>query len=317
MARWTGQPPRFPSAPSPAGPHRCSGRPRAPSPPAGAPFRAWLSRHHGTVGQPAGLGSTALGPQTASACQDNAVLPYIRHYGRYCRHAGGCARRPENGPRDVRFGAHAPPIRVPRQGRDLLGRPGPVTMRRPRREHAFRRLASGAGRRLGGWGIHDPARTPGARRPPACAAAAILAPLIAVTAARPRSSCRCDSPRLVTCRHPTTKQRFPQRGGQHRASCGTLGEVTHSLWTAVEINYNRATAQPDRLEGVITASAFALTARDARRTPRHDAGDFGSRRRSRLRRTLPRQTRPDSDALIAQGDPSPDGPAGPARRCRG
>ena len=54
---------------------------------------------------------------------------------------------------------------------------------------------------------------------------------------------------------------------------GTPGEVTHSLWTAVEINYNRATAQPDRLEGVITASAFALTARDARRTPRRDAGD--------------------------------------------
>jgi hypothetical protein len=64
----------------------------------------------------------------------------------------------------------------------------------------------------------------------------------------------------------------------------------------VEINYNRATAQPDRLEGVITASAFALTARDARRTPRHDAEDFGSRRRSRLRRGRDLiKTLPDSE----------------------
>ena len=81
------------------------------------------------------------------------------------------------------------------------GRPGPVTMRRPRHEHAFRRLASGA-------------RAAAARR---------------------------DSPRLVTCRHRAAKQHFPQRGGQHRASCGTPGEITHSLWTAVEINHNRAT----------------------------------------------------------------------------
>ena len=60
------------------------------------------------------------------------------------------------------------------------GRPGPVTMRRPRHDHAFRRLASGA-------------RAAAARR---------------------------DSPRLVTCGHRAAKQHFPQRGGQHRASCG-------------------------------------------------------------------------------------------------
>ena len=57
----------------------------------------------------------------------------------------------------------------------------------------------------------------------------------------------------------------------------------------MEINYNRATARPDRLEGAITASAFALTARDARLTPRHDAEDFGSPRRSRLRRKTRRR----------------------------
>ena len=109
-----------------------------------------------------------LGPQPASACQDNAVLPYIRHYGSYWRHAGGCARRPENGPRDVRFGAHAPPIRVPRQVRDLLGRPGPVAMRRPRREHAFRRPASGAG---SGWEAtpgHSRSHPHARRTPTAC-----------------------------------------------------------------------------------------------------------------------------------------------------
>lgn len=106
-----------------------------------------------------------LGPQTAPACHDNAVLPCIRHYGSYRRRAGGCARRPENGPRDARSGARAPPIRVPRQGRDLPGRPGPVTTRRPRREHAFRRLASVAGKRLGGdaGASNDP---PARRRTP-------------------------------------------------------------------------------------------------------------------------------------------------------
>jgi len=30
------------------------------------------------------------------------------------------------------------------------------------------------------------------------------------------------------------------------------GEVTHILWTAVEMNYSRATARRDRFEGKIT-----------------------------------------------------------------
>ena len=226
-AHWTGQPPWFPSAPSPAGPHRCPGRPRPPSPPAGAPFRAWLSRRHGHRWPACRARQHPSALKRHRRAKDNAVLPYIRHYGNYWWPAGGCAGR------HSRSRAHAVP-------------PAPGDL----------------------------------------------------------------SP-------PHGKAAFPPRGRQHRASCGTPGEVTHSLWRAVEINYNRATAQPDRLEGVITASAFALTARDARRTPRRDAEDFGSRRRSRLRRTLPHQTRSNSDALIARGDPSPDGPAGPARRCRG
>jgi hypothetical protein len=132
--------------------------------------------------------AASLGPQTASACQDNAVLPYIRHYGNYSAAYCGCARRSEKrtarravrrarsaGTRAATACTRQPGNSEPgrtqgrppeRPSRDLLGRPGPVTMRRLRREHAFWRLAKLA-RPEGGD----------------------TRPLMAVTAARPRSSC--------------------------------------------------------------------------------------------------------------------------------
>ena len=169
VARWTGQPPRFPSAPSPAGPHRCSGRPR-PSISA-LPQRLFAPGSADVTAPLASLpGSAApLGPQAASACQTNAVLPYVRYYGSNWWHAGGCARRPETDRETCVPARTMPPIRVPRlpvrqpgnsggargrplkrQGADLLGRPRPVTIGRTRRVHAFRRLASGAAKAAGG-----------------------------------------------------------------------------------------------------------------------------------------------------------------------
>ena len=163
---------------------------------------------------------------------------------------------------------------------------------------------------VGQPGTREPGRRPAVRQ--TCSIAVITALLQEVQGSAGRVT---DEATMRSS--PFTKRASPWGRGRDHAYGQVSRQVTHSLWTAVEMNYNRATAQPDRLEGVITASAFALTARDARPTPRHDAEDFGSRRRSRLRRTLPRQTRSNSDALIAQGDPSPDGPAGPGRRCRG
>ncbi len=149
-ARWTGQPPRFPSVPSPAGPHRCSGRPRPPSPPAGAPFRAWLSRRHGTVGQPAGLGST---PSALKRHRRAKIMQYYRIHGITAAISGLSV--------DVRAGRKTDretcgSARTLRRYARAAARQGPARQAGPgnheasRREHAFRRLASGAGRPLGG-----------------------------------------------------------------------------------------------------------------------------------------------------------------------
>jgi hypothetical protein len=49
--------------------------------------------------------------------------------------------------------------------------------------------------------------------------------------------------------------RVPQRCRPHRAPCRTPGEVTHSLWTAVESNYNSATASMTAVRGSQPVSA--------------------------------------------------------------
>ncbi len=110
------------------------------------PGRLFAPGSAGVTAPWAGLpGSAApLGPQTASACQDNAVLPYIRYYGRYPGMLAG-VRAGRKTDRET-SGSAGTLRRYACRGEAGTCSAG----RRPRREQAFRCLASGAGRRLEG-----------------------------------------------------------------------------------------------------------------------------------------------------------------------